>query len=249
MNPEIEKLIKLAVADGEITENEKAVIIRKAEKLGEDIDEVELILNGELALKKENTNKTVVEIKSNKEGVLIKCPSCGAPVPSLSLRCEACGHEFRNTESTQNIKDFYKQIKSAKLEDKSTIISNFPVPNNKEDLIEFITLSVGHSNSISSEERVSYMTSSFKGTYRPELHYRENEIIAWQSKAEAALMKAKLLFSEDAQMIQYIKKFEEQYDNNKNSVKRAEQKRAKMVLIFVLAVIILFFIGGYFISR
>jgi len=36
MHPEIEKLIKLAVADGEITEKERAVIMRKAEKLGEE---------------------------------------------------------------------------------------------------------------------------------------------------------------------------------------------------------------------
>ena len=50
MHPEIEKLIQLAIADGEITEKERAVIMRKAEKLGEDIDEVEMILDGELAL-------------------------------------------------------------------------------------------------------------------------------------------------------------------------------------------------------
>jgi uncharacterized membrane protein YebE (DUF533 family) len=34
MNPEIEKLIDLALADGEITDKERAVIIKKAEKNG-----------------------------------------------------------------------------------------------------------------------------------------------------------------------------------------------------------------------
>lgn len=53
MNPEIEKLIDLTIATGEITEKKRETIMRKAESLGEDLDEVELILNGELALSKE----------------------------------------------------------------------------------------------------------------------------------------------------------------------------------------------------
>ena len=53
MNPEIEKLINLTIATGEITEKKRETIMRKAEHLGEDLDEVELILNGELALSKQ----------------------------------------------------------------------------------------------------------------------------------------------------------------------------------------------------
>ncbi len=49
MHPEIEKLIDLALADGQITDKERAIILRKAEKLGEDIDEVEMILEGKLS--------------------------------------------------------------------------------------------------------------------------------------------------------------------------------------------------------
>ncbi len=60
MHPEIEKLINLTIATGEITEKKRQTIMRKAESLGEDLDEVELILNGELALFKEN-------VKSNKQ--------------------------------------------------------------------------------------------------------------------------------------------------------------------------------------
>ena len=32
MNPEIEKLIKMALADGQITDKEREIILRKAEK-------------------------------------------------------------------------------------------------------------------------------------------------------------------------------------------------------------------------
>lgn len=58
MNPEIEILIKLTVATGEITEKKRAIIMKKAESLGENLDEVELILNGELALSKRKPSNT-----------------------------------------------------------------------------------------------------------------------------------------------------------------------------------------------
>ena len=111
MHPEIEKLIQLAIADGEITEKERAVIMRKAEKLGEDIDEVEMILDGELALfrktiESENNNKT----NSNKEGVIKKCPSCGASVKSFATTCSECGHEFRKTEATSSVKNLFASL-------------------------------------------------------------------------------------------------------------------------------------------
>ena len=48
MHPEIENLINMALADGEVTEKERAVILRKAESLGIDKDEIEMILDGKL---------------------------------------------------------------------------------------------------------------------------------------------------------------------------------------------------------
>jgi hypothetical protein len=72
MNAEIEKLIKLAIADGTITEKEKEIIFRKAEKLGEDIDEVELILNGELALLKEGNGESFLSLTGGGETTISK---------------------------------------------------------------------------------------------------------------------------------------------------------------------------------
>ena len=44
MHPEIENLINMAIADGDITEKERTIILRKADLLSEDKDEVEMIL-------------------------------------------------------------------------------------------------------------------------------------------------------------------------------------------------------------
>ncbi|MGZ2371734.1 hypothetical protein ACXR6G_18290 [Ancylomarina sp. YFZ004] len=50
---EIRDLIKLAIADGKITKQERSVILKKAKALGDDVDEVEMILDAELIQKNE----------------------------------------------------------------------------------------------------------------------------------------------------------------------------------------------------
>ena len=168
MNSEIEKLIKYALADGELTEKERAVIMRKAKSLGEDLDEVEMIIDGEIAFSSEKQNKAQINFKtSNKAGNLRKCPSCGATVPSLSLRCEDCGHEFnKESDSNKEIRDYIKELENqlhavdkekfkllggrelsaieyptAANNKKAQIINAFTLPNTKESLIQLLIFS------------------------------------------------------------------------------------------------------------
>ena len=49
MNPELEKLITLAAADGIITDKQREIILLKAEALGVDPDEVEIYLENILS--------------------------------------------------------------------------------------------------------------------------------------------------------------------------------------------------------
>jgi membrane protease subunit (stomatin/prohibitin family) len=51
---ELEHLIQMVLADGEITEKERATVLKKAETLGLNVDEVEIILDGRLALMRRN---------------------------------------------------------------------------------------------------------------------------------------------------------------------------------------------------
>ena len=53
MHQEIKGLIDLALADGQITKKEREIILRKAEKLGLDVDKLEIYLEGEIYLKME----------------------------------------------------------------------------------------------------------------------------------------------------------------------------------------------------
>ena len=160
MNPEIEKLIDLALADGEITDKERSVILKKAVKLGEDPDEVEMILDGRFhESKKLKTKEKVGNIKV--------CPSCGESVKSFQLNCSGCGHEFRNNRNNDSSinkflskleeidKKVYKtgyetgknqwmhesELNNIRERKKVDLISNFSIPINKEDLYEFLIFS------------------------------------------------------------------------------------------------------------
>ena len=120
MNQEIEQLIELALADGQLTEKERTVIINKAKSLGIVQDEVEMIMEGKLH--QLETGRT----KSNKEkiGNIKTCPACGSCIKSMKLACEACGHEFANIEANKSITNLLNRINVLHKE-----------PNEKENLL------------------------------------------------------------------------------------------------------------------
>ncbi len=68
MHEDIEYLIKMAFADGVVTEKERAIILKKAQSLGEDTDEVEMLIENNInsLIKKENKiekNSNILNIK------------------------------------------------------------------------------------------------------------------------------------------------------------------------------------------
>lgn len=84
MHPDIEKLINIAKESGELTDKQKEIILRKAEKLGEDIDEVEMYLESHFSIKSSI-------VSANKKPKMRICPVCGARVPSNAVQCPECG--------------------------------------------------------------------------------------------------------------------------------------------------------------
>lgn len=164
----LEKFIDLIIADGEITEKERELIHKKAAEEGVDIDEIDIVVEGRLAQmlneRKKATPPPVVvppinPQQNSKHGTLDKCPNCGSVVQAGSVKCEDCGYTFRNIEAVGSVQRFSEMIE--KIENESTgdslfsslgsmygldrrtrrlqsAIQNFPIPNAKEDLLEFI---------------------------------------------------------------------------------------------------------------
>jgi len=228
MHPEIEKLIKLAVADGEITEKERAVIMRKAEKLGEDIDEVEMILEGELALLiKEQKSESQNQLKSNKEGVLKKCPSCGAPVDSFSTKCAECGHEYQEKNATHSIRDLFDLLIKAEETERNrprpkvnwliagqenlnfensiatrlaNIINNYPVPITKTDILEFLSQSMPKCKKLSTFGPSATVSNLSHNTLAD----------AWKNKCKEIIMKARFSMKDDKKTLEEIEGYAKQ---------------------------------------
>jgi len=114
-NEQIENLINLALADGELTEKEKQVLFKKAEAAGIDLDEFEMVLDAKLFERNKAKTETppVSAPKSDKFGDVKKCPSCGAMVTSFSAKCSDCGHDFSNIEANASIQKLFKMLNEA----------------------------------------------------------------------------------------------------------------------------------------
>ena len=226
MNPEIENLINMAIADGEVTEKERAIILRKAESLGIDMDEVEMILDGRIALihKEKNSTQEIFYSKSNKAGDSKKCPSCGAPVQSFSTQCSDCGHEFNNLKANSQVSqlaidlnkiekdmtDYTRKennysstdwVQNSELEDrinekKASLINSFPIPNTKEDILEFLTLSVP----------LALVKLNWYDRYVVR-RGQQQLINAWKAKAEQTIMKARFSMREDKNALKEIETY------------------------------------------
>lgn len=208
MHPDVENLINMALADGDITEKERSIILRKAETLGEDLDEVEMILEGKLSLLK----KQVKPIQAQESaGNIIKCPQCKADIPSFSTKCEFCGHEFRNASVANSVKVFFEKLENlennrkdsftSKLfagvvddvaQKKAELVASFPIPNTKEDILEFLAMAVPRS-------RVN--TGMFSSATQSEKVVGK----AFQQKCEQIIMKASFSFKNDNATLEEIR--------------------------------------------
>ena len=225
MNSEIENLINMALADGEVTEKERGIILRKAEEIGLDRDEVEMILDGKIALQKKELDNSQLskENLSNKAGSIKKCPSCGAPVHSFVSKCGDCGHEFRNIEAVSSIKELHLELQKGEEDERNkprswaekmdgelavakavanrqkSIIASFPVPNTKEDLLEFLSIA---------NSEASKKLGFFIASVHPEAVLKN----AWKAKCEQLIIKSRLTFIDDKKVLEGIENYAKQLE-------------------------------------
>lgn len=229
MTEKLEKLIALAVTDGVITDRELEILKKKAKEEGVDEDELEMLLDTRLyerneALKEDVKNSIppppTEKPKSNKEGDAKKCPSCGAPVQSFATKCSDCGHEFRNVDSSNSIRELFQkmnEIQAKKSEEASSIkgmfidtlsgdkttalkrelLKSFPIPNTREDILEFLALAIPNCKKPSFWKR----NASWESLERYEM------APIWQSKCEQIIIKARFSMKEDKSTLSEIEHY------------------------------------------
>lgn len=232
-NEKLENLIEMALMDGELTEKEKQVLFKNAEKMGVDLDEFEMVLEAKLfekqkSIEQEKPKKTEAAPKSDKFGDVKKCPSCGSMVQSFQIKCIDCGHEFSNIQSNTSINKLFEMLNDAedtRKEDTSSnnpfaamgnlmaqnimagtsktdkkkmeIISNFPIPTTKEDMIEFLSLALPKAKQI----------GNFFTKDQPENRVHNNFAKVWKSKCEQIVMKARFSMKDDKKTLDDINNY------------------------------------------
>lgn len=235
-NEQIEKLINLALTDGELTEKEKQILFKKAEAEGIDLDEFEMVLEAKLFEKQQTVKAatpSAASPKSDKLGDIKKCPACGAMVGAFKAICSDCGHEFSNVEATNSTQKLYNELMRVEEEErnrkvdksmiksltsfitdnsamddmrlkqniwsrKSSVVSAFPIPNTKTDILEFLSLAVSEGGK----------KIAFFGMYPEEKTY----IKTWRSKAEQVVIKARFSLKEDKKLLDEINNYAKQLE-------------------------------------
>ena len=225
-NEKLEELIDAALADGVLTEKEKQVLFKKAQEMGIDLDEFEMVLDSRLVkIKKSEEEKAQSSApKSNKLGDVKKCPACGAIVQSYLGSCPECGYAFENigaNSSTQELarkceaisndlnkaligatEEAQKELVTHHPDTLATVIKTFSIPNTKADLFEFIT----YSQSLMMD----------RSTFRKVAD-------AYLVKYREAITKAKLLFHNDPTFQKLI----EDQENVETEFRRVHKKQPK----------------------
>ena len=146
------------------------------------------------------------------DGEILKCPNCGEVLNSFTTNCPSCGYELRGAKTSSSIQELARKLEElenkrekqtwsswlqqklngTKLnvvdEQKISLIQNFPIPNTKEDILEFMVLA---SSNVKSK---NHATS-----------YAEERIIdAWNTKLEQTCQKALLNFGEDNKFLETL---------------------------------------------
>ncbi len=115
LTPELEQLIQFALEDGELTEKERSVLMRKAQAAGVDLDEFEMILDAKLQQSKKALAATAPKPNS-KHGEIRKCPACGATVRALTSKCSECGYEFTNIEAVKSANTLFERLQDLEMQ-------------------------------------------------------------------------------------------------------------------------------------
>ncbi len=147
---ELENLIQATLEDGVLEEYEKAALVKRATAEGVDLAELEIYINSLLQKRqrelneKKNAEYAALE-KQKKEEFGKTCPACGKQVPSLALNCE-CGYEFKSEKRESAVQLLSERLSKIVDEERYLdAITIFPVPNTKEDIMEFLALAAPNS--------------------------------------------------------------------------------------------------------
>ena len=142
------------------------------------------------------------------EGTVLKCPRCGREMDAYTERCPSCGYELREVGAVTSVKELATKIEFAKDDEiRAVLVRSFPIPNSREDIIEFLIMAVTNI-----DENAPYGTEEEEGLAK-----------AWIAKADQALQKADLVIPSD----KVYARSKATYEKKARAFEKALKKRGK----------------------
>lgn len=228
-NPQLERLIDLALADGDLTEKEKQVLFKKAEAMGIDLDEFEMVLDARLyeqSQKQQTSSQAQAAPKSNKFGDIKKCPACGAMLQSFSTKCPDCGYEFRNIEANTSIQHLFELLNNVTAnsrEDARGILSGLgqtygdlfassfggnKETRQKKSIIQNFPIPT------TKDDIIEFLSLALPLAKKPSFWEQDEEKRAmypvWRAKCEQIIMKARFSMKDDPETLAEINEYGKQ---------------------------------------
>lgn len=225
---QLESLIKAAMTDGVLTESEREILYKKADAEGIDRAEFDMVLNARIfeaqqeaevrekkaaakrakeerdELAEKNREEELAQARAKaeaekakltKHGKTRKCPVCGALVPAVAAVCPECGYEFSGLEANATTLRLAEKLENATEWDKAQIISTIAIPKSKDDLFEFLILMRTQCENLDIPHTIDQNRAK-------EVQNRIDICKAYVTKHKECMMKAKLLFPNDATFAQ-----------------------------------------------
>ena len=247
LSKELEEIVEAALADGVLTDKERAVLHKRAQAEGVDPDELDIVLDGRLAKMKRSEDSLrpapPQNLANQKLGNIVKCPNCGAQVKGGSAVCTECGYAFSNVSANSSAEKLQAKLDEfnrrqeqradsrgdeSSLIDRTTtkkhkmdIISMFPVPNTREDLLEFLTMLQARANATGPRNGMNSVRE-------------EDMSYAYWLLYTNCINKAKLSFPNDADFQLYFHIYERELQRTKGIIGYFRCHPSVFVIIIIL---------------
>lgn len=109
---ELEQLIQEYLTDGVLSDKERAVILKKAEGMGLDRDEIDFYLDAQVQKIDQATDAAVRKQRGE------TCPYCGGSVPQLTDKCPHCGENI-TAQASEELQEIFENLEDALVNMKS----------------------------------------------------------------------------------------------------------------------------------
>lgn len=195
-----------------------------------------------------NYQSTYSEQEQEFTSKIVKCPNCGEVLSSFDALCPSCGCELRGAKANSSLEKLSMKLEaidsqpdnflkgtflkrftresSEKEKQKIDLIRNYPIPNTKEDLYEFLIMALSN---INTEYFDIWSTAK-------QLESEKALSDAWKAKYEQAYHKANFSFGNS-------REFQELNKTYLSKMKKRKQKKRMFYTGYIILVIILIIVS------